>query len=209
MGSVLVFIGTEGSSHNHEKHGRFLTDMLSREADIRVEFSRDYNIMISGLEEYRTVLCYTDVGALTDDQEKGLLDHIDQGGGFFGLHTADASFRENRSYHAMLNGFFDGHSRYMDFKVTVVDPDDPITRGLTDFSVTDDLHYLKHDPSRSHHLMQAFDPATDRNHVMAYRHLHGKGRVFFFALGHDEAVMENATFQEVVRRGVRWTGKWL
>ena len=206
--STLVFVGTEGSSHDHEKHGRFLTELLSKEKNILAEFSRDYSILVSGLKEFHTVLCYTDVGALSDSQEKGLLGYIERGGGFFGLHTADASFRENQGYHTMLNGFFDGHSPYMDFTVTIVDPGDPITRGLSDFSVTDELHYLKHDLSLSHHLMQAYDPTSDKNHVMAYRHLYGQGRVFFFALGHDEAVMENVVFQEVVRRGVRWTGGW-
>ena len=109
----------------------------------------------------------------------------------------------------MLNGFFDGHSPYMDFTVTIVDASDPIAIGLKDFTVTDELHYLKHDPSRSHHIMEAYDPGRDETHVMAYRHMHGQGRVFFFALGHEQAVLDNPSFQEVVRRGVLWVGKRL
>ena len=73
--------------------------------------------------------------------------------------------------------------------------------------MTDELHYLKHDPSRSHHLMHAYDPGRDETHVMAYHHTYGQGRVFFFALGHDNAVLENPSFQEVVRRGALWVGK--
>ena len=109
----------------------------------------------------------------------------------------------------MLNAFFNGHSKYMDFKVTVVDHGDPITRGLEDFGATDELYYLKHDPDRSHHLMQAYDPTRDETHVMAFHHTHGQGRVFYFALGHDMAVLENPSFQEVVRRGALWAGRRL
>ena len=134
---------------------------------------------------------------------------IERGGGFFGLHTADASFRDNAGYHQMLNGFFNGHSPYMDFTVTISDSDHPIAAGLKDFAVTDELHYLKHDPNRSHHLMHAYDPGRDETHVMAYHHTYGQGRVFFFALGHDNAVLENLSFQEVVRRGALWVGKRL
>ena len=52
-------------------------------------------------------------------------------------------------------------------------------------------------------------PGRDETHVMAYHHTYGQGRVFFFALGHDKAVLENPSFQEVVRRGALWVGKRL
>jgi len=75
--------------------------------------------------------------------------------------------------------------------------------------VTGELHDLEHDSSRSHHLMYAYDPGRDETHVMAYHHTYGQGRVFFLALGHDNAVLENPSCQEVVRRGARWVGKRL
>ena len=203
---ALVFVGKEGIYHDHEGHGKFLAQMLSRSPQIEGEFSRDYDVMADGLDAYDTVLFYTDVGAFTDVQEKGLLDFIRGGRGFFGLHTAAASFRGNAGYHRMLNAFFQGHSPYMDFNVSIMDQDDPITKGLEDFSVSDELYYLKHDASKSHHLMQAYDSGKDETHVMAFGHTYGAGRVFYFALGHDMAVLENPSFQEVVRRGVRWTG---
>ena len=62
-----------------------------------------------------------------------LLTYIRAGGGFFGLHTAAASFREAEGYHGMLNGFFDGHSPYMDFAVNVSDAAHPITEGISRF----------------------------------------------------------------------------
>ena len=206
---LLVFIGTEGIYHDHEGQGRFLTDLLNKEAQIQADFSRDYDIMADGLDAYDATLFFTDVGNFTEAQERGLLQFIENGGGFFGLHTADASFRDNAGYHQMLNGFFDGHSPYMDFTVTIADASDPIAAGLEDFAVTDELHYLKHDPTRSHHIMEAYDPGRDETHVMAYRHTHGQGRVCFFALGHDQAVLDNTSFQEVVRRGALWVGKRL
>ncbi|MCH8294999.1 ThuA domain-containing protein [Candidatus Poribacteria bacterium] len=169
----------------------------------------NYPARFSPLFAREAIRTFTDVGDLTDSQENGLLNFIEQGGGFFGLHTAAASFRECKGYHGMLNAFFDGHSKYMDFVVNIIDPDDPITKGLGDFIVTDELYYLKHDPTMSHHLMQAYDPTKDETHVMAFRHTYGNGRVFFFALGHDMAVLENPSFQEIVQRGTLWVGKRL
>jgi type 1 glutamine amidotransferase len=186
-----------------------LAEVLSADGRMVVDFCQDYEVLASGLARYGAVLFYTDVGALTEAQEHGLLRYVELGGGFFGLHTAAASFREAAGYHAMLNAFFDGHSPYMDFTVDVVDPTDPITSGLDSFAVIDELYYLKHDPGRSHRLLQAYDPTRDQTHVMAFRHAWGQGRVFYFALGHDRTVLGSAAFQEVVRRGALWAGRRL
>lgn len=205
----LVFVGTEGIYHDHEGNGKFLTAILNDTDNVEADFSQDYNVLADGLDVYHSVLFYTDVGEFTAAQEEGLLDYIRSGGGFFGLHTAAASFRESEGYHAMLNGFFDGHSPYMDFTVNVTDSEHPITQGLTDFEAKDELYYLKHNPATSHHLMQAYDDTKDETHVMAFHHKYGEGRVFYFALGHDMAVLENPSFQEVIRRGVLWVGNRL
>ena len=205
----LVFVGTEGIYHDHAENGQYLTTMLNDSDGIEADFSRNYNVLADGLGTYSTVLFYTDIGELTEEQEKGLLNYIQSGGGFFGLHTAAASFRESEGYHGMLNGFFNGHSPYMDFTVNVSDSEHPISTGLTDFEVTDELYYLKHNPDTSHHLMHAYDNTKDETHVMAFHHKYGDGRVFYFALGHDLAVLENPSFQEVIRRGVLWVGNRL
>ena len=206
---LLVFVGTEGIYHDHTGNGQFLTSMLNDGADIEADFSQDYSVLADRLEKYDTVLFYTDVGELTEAQETGLLNYIRAGGGFFGLHTAAASFRESEGYHNMLNGFFNGHSPYMDFTVNVSDPNHPITEGVVDFRATDELYYLKHNPDRSHHLMHAYDETKDETHVMAFYHTYGDGRVFYFALGHDMAVLENPSFQTVIRRGALWAGNRL
>ena len=206
---LLIFVGTEGIYHDHAGNGQFLTRLVNETDEIDADFSQDYDILANGLDGYDTVLFYTDVGELTDAQEDGILAHVRTGGGFFGLHTAAASFREARGYHGMLNAFFDGHSPYMDFTVNVTHDDHPITEGLTDFKVTDELYYLKHEPGMSYHLMHAYDETKDERHVMAFYHPYGKGRVFYFALGHDMAVLENPNFQTIICRGALWVGKHL
>ena len=207
--NTLVFVGTEGKYHDHEGNGKFITAILNDTEGIDSDFSQDYAVLADSLNDYHVVLFYTDIGELSQAQETGLLNYIRTGGGFYGLHTAAASFRDSEPYHAMLNGFFNGHSPYMDFTVNISDSNHPITQGLEDFEAKDELYYLKHNPHTSHHLMQAYDHTKDETHVMAFHHNYGEGRVFYFALGHDMAVLENPSFQEIIRRGVLWVGKRL
>ena len=206
---TLIFVGTEGIYHDHVGNGKFITTLLNDNDDIEADFSQDYDVLADGLDVYNTVLFYTDVGELTDEQETGLLNYIKLGGGFFGLHTAAASFRDSEGYHEMLNGFFNGHSPYMDFTVNISESGHPISKDLDDFEVTDELYYLKHNPNTSNHLMHAYDNTKDETHVMAFHHTYGDGNVFYFALGHDMAVLNNTTFQEIIRRGVLWVGNGL
>ena len=39
---LLVFVGTEGIYHDHPGQGRFLTDLLNKDARIQAELGRDY-----------------------------------------------------------------------------------------------------------------------------------------------------------------------
>ena len=150
--------------------------------------------------------------ALAPAQEEGLLAYVRGGGGFFGLHTASASFRANAGYHEMLNGMFDGHSPYMEFSVTVTDGDHPITRGLDTFTVHDELHYFAHDAARAQRLMEAYDPTTGATYAMALHHRYGEGRVFYFALGHDAGAHDTSRLPQrdpprrAVDRGPRLSG---
>ena len=191
---LLVFVGTEGIYHDHAGQGGFIADMLSEFDGISADFERNCQILAASLDSYDALLFYTDIGELTLAQKDSLLNFLKRGGGFFGLHTAAASFRECEGYHGMLNAFFDGHSKYMDFTVNIIDNEDPITQGLEDFVVTDELYYLKRDPTISHHLMEAYDPTKDEAHVIAFTHAYGDGCVLYFALGHDMAVIRNPSF---------------
>lgn len=204
---LLLFVGTDGQPHDYEGNGRYLTKLLNEAVEIEAMFSQDYEVLATGLNLFDAVLFYTDdVGKLSQTQERGLLHFIEAGGGFVGLHTAASSFRDCESYHRMLNAFLDGHSPYMDFTVSIADDSDPISAGLSTFEITDELYYLKHDPTRSHDLMRAYDGTKDETHVVAFKHTYGSGRVFYFALGHDMKALMNPNFQEVLRRGILWVG---
>ena len=161
---LLIFVGTEGLYHDHAGNGQFLTSMLNDTDTTEADFSQDYDVLADGLQAYNTVLSTPTLENSRQHKRVGLLNYIRTGGGFFGLHTAAASFREAEGYHAMLNGFFDGHSPYMDFTVNVSDPNHPVTKGLSDFEATDELYYLKHNPDASHHLMHAYDHTKDETH---------------------------------------------
>lgn len=93
----------------------------------------------------------------------------------------------------------------MDFAVNIVDTHDPITKGMSSFVVSDELYHLSgHDPKRSQLLMSAFDPVERRTFVMAYKHTYGKGRVVYYANGHEMGTFRNPMFIEFIYRSLLW-----
>lgn len=201
---VLVFIGTEGIYHNHLENGTFLATNLKEKWNIETTVERNTSeLSPERLAVYDACVFYTDVGDLTAAQEKSLLNYVASGKGFVGIHTANASFRKNRNYIDMLGCEFDYHSPYMEFTVSVHDNGHPITKGLNDFQITDELHVTKHDPQKFHTLLKAHYEDTDQ--PMAYTKIWGEGKIFYTALGHSIDVFKNEHFQTLVFRGIQWS----
>lgn len=185
-------------------------------------------VFASGLgASYDVLLLYSDTyenperGRLTDAEWAGLFGFVEGGGGLFALHTATACWtgqatdpNSRRFHHELLNCEFGGHTPYKDYVSRVVSASDPITRGMGDYVVTDELYTpLVYEPARSTIFLTAYDQQSNTTAVHGLRHAHGKGRVLYFAQGHDMAEFEspadfagNHAFQKVVTRSLLWLG---
>ncbi|MFZ2654136.1 MAG: ThuA domain-containing protein [Victivallales bacterium] len=116
-----------------------------------------------------------------------------------------------------------GHSNYHEFKVAIDDKSHPVTRGLDDFLIWDELYHRLVNPhdTRVHVLASALsDPAqngTGTREPMATTTQYGAGRVYNHILGHvwREGVFknyegekmrtfENKAFQRLLLRGCEW-----
>jgi type 1 glutamine amidotransferase len=171
-----------------------------------------------------------DRGTLTDDQWDALFAFVKGGGGFFALHTASACWdhkvedptdaRSVEFHVGMLNAEFGGHSPYKDYVSHVVSPGgtDPITGGLSDYVVSDELyHPIVYNKSRSEIFLTAYDPGQcgptcdNATAIHGLRHSYGQGRVLYFAQGHDMAEYEtpemwegNHAFGTIISRSLMW-----
>jgi type 1 glutamine amidotransferase/HEAT repeat protein len=102
------------------------------------------------------------------------------------------------------------HTSYHTFKVVINDAAHPITRGLPDFWITDELYQKMARMSRSEFklLASAFAEAdyggTGAWEPMLITTRLGKGRGVNFLLGHDVAAMRNPAWQTIMLRCTEW-----
>jgi type 1 glutamine amidotransferase len=159
------------------------------------------------------VQCWT-MGAITPQQEKGLLEAVASGVGFGGWHggTAD-SFRANPDYQFMVGGQWVAHpGDIVDYRVNITDHADPITAGLQDFDMHSEQYYLHVDPSNQVLATTTFSGDTFpwiEGSVMpvVWKRRWGAGRVFYCSLGHVASDFEVPEAREIVRRGLLWASR--
>ncbi len=198
MKKALLVIG--GQYHPFESCGRLLAEALDWTGVCQTTITSDLE-SFTNLAGYDLVILYLQRDALTPEQEAGLCDFVEAGGGLVGIHSAAASFSFSERYLEMLGSRFVQHGPITEFAVIISEPDHDITRRCADFRVTDEFYILER---KSDFQMLATGSWQFQTHPMAYVKPHGRGCVFYTALGHDERTFREPAFQKMIHRAVRW-----
>ena len=153
-------------------------------------------------------------GIITREQEKGLLDAVKGGVGIAGWHggMGDA-FRDNVEYQFMVGGQWVAHpGGVIDYTVNITDHRDPVTAGLSDFSIHSEQYYMHVD---SHVKVLATTMFTGEHAPwiegatvpIAWKKMYGKGRVFYNSLGHVASDFNVPEAKTIVQRGMLWASR--
>ncbi|MDP3737823.1 MAG: ThuA domain-containing protein [Hyphomonadaceae bacterium] len=172
------------------------------------------------LDYFDAVLFFTNGELdLSDQQKQDLLDFIAKDGkGFIGIHTATATAYGWPEYGEMIGGYFDNHPWMVaDGRVIVERPDFPGMAGYAaQPSLRDEFYQMKAPYSRGQvDVLMRLDPATvdlkapmvhrtDADFPLAWIKSHGKGRVFYSALGHTDESWDDSRMRDMLRAGILW-----
>ena len=179
--------------------------------DVEVSDTLDAYTDADKLKSLDLIVPIWTMGTLSAEQEAGLIGAVTASTGVAGWHggMADA-FRANPSYQFMVGGQWVAHpGDIIEYTVTIAAPDDPIVAGLGAFAMRSEQYYLHVDPSNRVLATTTF--AGDHAPWIAgcvmpvvWTRRFGAGRVFYCALGHQNADFDVPEAAEIVRRGLRW-----
>jgi type 1 glutamine amidotransferase len=154
------------------------------------------------------------MGTITQEQEKGLLEAIKRGVGIAGWHGGMAdSFRNNTEYQFMVGGQWVAHpGGVIDYDVNILDHDDPVTAGLSDFHMQSEQYYMHVDPSNKVLATTTFNgehaPWIDGTVMpVVWKRMWGAGRVFYASLGHVAKDFDVPEARTIVQRGMLWASR--
>jgi len=102
-----------------------------------------------------------------------------------------------------------GHGPRSVFKASIVNKKHPITKGMEDFRIFDELYSKLQGDEKIEVLVSADSDFSKKTEPLVFVRPYGKGRSVHNALGHDFKAIMNPSMQKLIRRGVEWaaTGK--
>lgn len=143
-----------------------------------------------------------------DAEADAVVDFVQRGGALVGIHCAADSYRSHAAYTALVGGRFRSHPAPLDIALEYVDTQHPITRGLSPFTVNDELYLFRdYDPARVHLLAQTHSFADDAHPTgipLCWTRTEGQGRVFYLSLGHFPHVLHDPNWRALFQRGTQW-----
>ena len=192
-------------------------DALPNVTYTKAELPKDAGLLKPGLaEDCDVIVMYDMVQRITPEQQKAFVALLEKGIGVVSLHHNMGAHRDWDEFTKIIGGRFilneatiDGQqykkstwSHDEQLKVTVVDKEHPITKGLEDFEIHDETYGGYYTAPDVHLLLKTDHPKNDPE--LAWTKTYGKSRVFHLMLGHDRHAWENPNFPKILLQGIRW-----
>jgi type 1 glutamine amidotransferase len=220
---VLLLMGGARQHHGYRDQGFYLANLLEDTSKFQVTIAEDAAILETpALRKYNVVIVNADRRdpefKFTRTQQEALLVYVKEGHGYVSIHGADNAAPDwIPEWREMLGGVFshvgqpDSKTKKGTYLIKIVDTAHPIMRGLSDFTLTDELYY-------NIQMQPGVEPlaATEyagKSWPVAWTRVYGQGRVFHTPLGHrnfgpnQDDPLRNPSLAKMVVQGVEWVAE--
>jgi type 1 glutamine amidotransferase len=217
---VLVVTHTTGFRHDSIPTAESTLEGLGRSSGFfTVSYCRTADdvarlLTTSGLASFDAVVFANTTGNLGIPDLTAFLTWIADGHGFVGTHSASDTYHDRPAYLDMLGNEFLTHGTETTVEAIVENTSHPAAAPLgSRFRVFDEIYkftranrgevtmLLSLDRHPADGLPEAGQPG---DLPLAWARTHGRGRVFYTALGHRNDVWQNALYQQHLLGGIRW-----
>ncbi|MBB3178531.1 ThuA domain-containing protein [Variovorax sp. Sphag1AA] len=210
--AMIVWGGWMG--HEPDQAAKIVSDLLTKRGfKVRVETSTKA-FADPAIAHLSLIVPIITMSKIEKDELTNLTAAVREGVGLAGFHggMCDA-FRDAVDYQFMTGGQWVAHpGNVIDFRVNIAKPDDPVMEGIGDFDYRSEQYYMHVDPSNEVLATTTFTgehaPWIDGVVMpVAWKRRHGKGRVFYSALGHVASEFEVPQMRTLLERGMLWAAR--
>ena len=212
-----------GDSHHSPDTSRIaLTQTLVTEAGITIDFTTDTaQLNATTLNGYKLLILFKDGMRpdnsfwMTVSQGTAIKRFVENGGSILFFHQSSHLALTNDSVKAVLGGVYAGHPAIRQFNLHITDTSSPMTKGVSDFTVTDEQHYPNYYADSSHIFMTAVNPngltfkdddGVERGttSIAGWAFSYGMGKVCYLSPGHTLASLRNPEYVKMQKNAVAW-----
>jgi len=148
---------------------------------------------------------------LTAAQKGGLIDFVEGGGGFIGVHSATDTLYDWADYGRLVGAYFREHPWTQQGTVVVEDPSHPATAGLGgQFAIREEFYTFRDNPRPRVQVLLRLDAGSvgaSGDFPLAWSQTFGGGRSYYNALGHFAETWTDPRFQRQIAGAIRWTAR--
>jgi hypothetical protein len=147
---------------------------------------------------------------MTAEQGRAVKEFVQNGGSALFYHNVTYISPQNEDFRDVLGAVTLQHPPLRPFKVKIVNKEHPITRGVNDFVVTDEQHFVKYEKDPKYVLMQSVNEdgltwkESGTTSAAGWAYDYGKGRVCYLAPGHVITALWNPEYEKIQKNAVKW-----
>jgi uncharacterized protein len=202
----IVFLGDQGHHRPSDLAGRIVPVLKQKGIDL--QYTEDMNVLSTErLKEFDGLMVYANIDAISKEQEKALLDFVASGKGFIPVHCATYCFRNSDAYIELCGAQFLSHGGE-EFETVIVDSSHPVMKGFGGFRSWDETYVHTRHNEKDRTVLevrrQGGQAKGNKEEPWTWVRMHGKGRVFYTAWGHDTRTWSNPGFHNLLERGMLW-----
>jgi Trehalose utilisation len=144
------------------------------------------------------------------EQGKAVRHFVDAGGAALFLHNTTHVGLSDPDFRHVLGAAYTGHPPIRRFKVKVTNRHHPIARGVRDFVITDEQHYMTYDKDPKFMFLETVneDGLTYQSYGATapggWSYDYGKGRVCYMSPGHMLSDLWCPEYVKLQQNAVRW-----
>lgn len=172
------------------------------------------------LEACDVIVLYDMPRTITEAQKARFRSVFARGTGLVVTHHALCSYPDWPEYEALIGGRWSdpklardtkvkmpGYEHDVDIAVQVMAPGHPITAGVRDFTLNDEVYWNFRTTADITPLLRTTHPASDN--PLAWVRTTGRSRVAYLQLGHGPKAYSDANYRRLLANAIRWaaTGK--
>lgn len=209
---ILVFSKTKGYRHNSIVAGKKMMLQLGQQLHLAVDTTEDATVFNRLQSSYQTVVFLNTSGDVLDSlQQLGLQQYIRRGGNFLGIHAASDTEYDWPWYHDLVGAYFGGHPKQQTAMFHLANQPFPVTAHLPDsLQLFEEIYNFKAVNVDKIQVVMTVDEATYQGGNMGNQHpicwwqQYDGGKMFYTALGHNDACYTHPSFVTLIGNALRW-----
>lgn len=166
----------------------------------------------SKINQYDALVYYDMFQQLTKDQKTDMINLLEKGKGIVFLHHALVSYQDWPEFQNIIGGKYllsevNGHpkSTYkhdVNIPIEIVDHNHPITSGLDNFQIRDEVYGDFLVNSNVTPLLKTNHPLSTE--LIGWCHTYSNSKIVYLQSGHDHHAFENRNFRKLLINAIHW-----